>query len=127
MNSKPKKKNLNPVALAYMKQKLKSAITTHRVSIFLLNEDENCNSNLTATSLPVFVMIYCLEKLGLEDSVDYRKLKSAVNVLLECSANEFKWKKRYAITIDNALEIYVRRAPSIDPALMSQAIQHLSE
>lgn len=110
-----------------MKQKLKSAITTHRVSIFLLNEDENCNSNLTATSLPVFVMIYCLEKLGLEDSVDYRKLKSAVNVLLECSANEFKWKKRYAITIDNALEIYVRRAPSIDPALMSQAIQHLSE
>ena len=116
----------NPVARAYALKKMKDAVVSHRISIFLMNDDENAESATVATSLPVFAMMYCLENLKEEDSVDYRKLKSAVNVLLECSGNGFKWKRDYAITLDNALWIAQDRWGKIPKELLSEAIDYLS-
>lgn len=117
----------NPVARAYALQKMKEAVTSHRISIFLMDDDENAESATMATSLPVFAMMFCLEELKQEDSVDYRKLKSAVNVLLECSGNSFKWKRDYAITIDNALGIAQDRWGKIPKELLGRAIDYLSD
>lgn len=117
----------NPVARAYALQKMKAAVRSHRISIFLMDEDEEAESAIVATSLPVFAMMFCLEELKQEDSVDYRKLKSAVNVLLECSGNGFKWKRDYAITIDNALGIAQDRWGKIPKELLGRAIDYLSD
>lgn len=123
-----KRKSLasNPVARAFAIKKLKEAVVSHRISIFLLDEGQDAGSELTATAMPVFAMMYCLEKLKEEDSIDYRKLKSAVNVLLQCSSDEFKWKKEYAITIDNALGIAQDRWGKIPRELLGEAVDHLS-
>jgi len=117
----------NPVARAYALQKMKAAVRSHRISIFLMDEDEEAESAIVATSLPVFAMMFCLEELKQEDSVDYRKLKSAVNVLLECSGNGFKWKRDYAITLDNALGIAQDRWGKIPKELLGRAIDYLSD
>mgnify|MGYP000037582653 CR=1 FL=1 len=117
----------NPVARAYALQKMKAAVRSHRISIFLMDEDEEAESAIVATSLPVFAMMFCLEELKEEDSVDYRKLKSAVNVLLECSGNSFKWKRDYTITLDNALGIAQDRWGKKPKELLGRAIDYLSD
>lgn len=116
----------NPIARAYGIKKMKDAVVSHRISVFLMEDDEYAESAMIATSLPVFAMMFCLEELKEEDSVDYRKLKSAVNVLLECSGNGFKWKRDYAITIDNALGIAQDRWGKIPKELLGRAVDYLS-
>lgn len=117
----------NPIARAYGIKKMKDAVVSHRISVFLMEDDEYAESAMIATSLPVFAMMFCLEELKEEDSVDYRKLKSAVNVLLECSGNGFKWKRDYAITIDNALGIAQDRWGKIPKELLGRAVDYLSQ
>ena len=117
----------NPIARAYGIKKMKDAVVSHRISVFLMEDDEYAESAMIATSLPVFAMMFCLEELKEEDSVDYRKLKSAVNVLLECSGNSFKWKRDYAITLDNALGIAQDRWGKIPKELLGRAIDYLSD
>lgn len=116
----------NPIARAYAIKKMKEAVVGHRISIFMLDDGQDAESEITATSLPVFAMMYCLEDLKEEESIDYRKLKSAVNVLLECSGNSFKWKRDYAITLDNALGIAQDRWGKIPQELLSRAVNYLS-
>ena len=116
----------NPIARAYGIKKMKDAVVSHRISVFLMEDDEYAESAMIATSLPVFAMMFCLEELKEEDSVDYRKLKSAVNVLLECSGNSFKWKRDYAITLDNALGIAQDRWGKIPKELLGRAVNYLS-
>ena len=116
----------NPIARAYGIKKMKDAVVSHRISVFLMEDDEYAESAMIATSLPVFAMMFCLEELKEEDSVDYRKLKSAVNVLLECSGNSFKWKRDYAITLDNALGIAQDRWGKIPQELLGRAVNYLS-
>jgi len=116
----------NPIARAYGIKKMKEAVVSHRISIFMMEDGEDAESATVATSLPVFAMMYCLEELKEEESIDYRKLKSAVNVLLECSGNHFKWKRDYAITLDNALGIAQDRWGKIPQELLSRAVNYLS-
>jgi hypothetical protein len=111
----------NPIARAYGIKKMKEAVVSHRISIFMLENGEDAESETIATSLPVFAMMYCLE-----ESIDYRKLKSAVNVLLECSGSGFKWKRDYAITLDNALGIAQDRWGKIPQELLGRAVNYLS-
>ena len=56
---------MNPIARAIAKQKLKESITSHRISIFLLDDGENAVSEMVATYLPVYAMMTCLEELKL--------------------------------------------------------------
>ena len=117
---------MNPVARAIAKQKLKESITSHRISIFLLDEDEDASSEMVATSLPVYAMMTCFEELKQKDSVEYRKLKSAGNILLRCSESGFKWKREYAVTIDNALEICQEQWTRIPPQTLNRATNALT-
>ena len=116
----------NPIARAYGIKKMKEAVVSHRISIFMMEDGEDAESATVATSLPVFAMMYCLEELKEEESIDYRKLKSAVNVLLECSGSGFKWKRDYAITLDNALGITQDRWGKIPQELLGRAVNYLS-
>ena len=117
---------MNPIARAIAKQKLKESITSHRISIFLLDDGENAVSEMVATYLPVYAMMTCLEELKQTDSVEYRKLKSAGNILLRCSESGFKWKREYTITIDNALEICQEQWTRIPPKTLNRAINALT-
>lgn len=117
---------MNPIARAIAKQKLKESITNHRISIFLLDDGEDASSEMVATSLPVYAMMTCLEELKQTDSVEYRKLKSAGNILLRCSESGFKWKREYTITIDNALEICQEQWTRIPPQTLNRAINSLT-
>jgi hypothetical protein len=121
------KKNtgLNPVARAIAREKLKDAVTTQRIAIFLLDEDEDCAGTAVTLSLPIYAMMICLERMGELDSGDARKLKSGCKVLGELSERSFKWRKTYAITIDNSLEICQRRWSGIPPHLLNGVINEL--
>jgi hypothetical protein len=117
---------MNPVARAIAKQKLKDSITSHRISIFLLDDGEDAASEMVATSLPVYAMMTCYEELKKTESVEYRKLKSAGNILLQCSESGFKWKREFAITIDNALQICQDEWTRVPPKVLNQAINTLT-
>jgi hypothetical protein len=121
------KKNvgLNPVARAIAREKLKDAVTTQRIAIFLLNEDEDCADTAVVLSLPIYAMLICLERIGELESGDTRKLKSGCKVLGELAERKFKWRKAYAITIDNSLEICQRRWAGIPPQLLNEVINEL--
>lgn len=115
----------NPVARAIAKQKLREAVTTQRIAIFLRNEGEDFRDTTLVLAVPVFAVMMCLDEMK-EDSADSRKLKSGCAVLKQIAETGFVWRKSYAITLDNALEICERRWIGIDADLLNKAL-HLME
>lgn len=116
---------LNPVARAIARQKMKDAVTTQRIAIFLLNEEEKCADTAVVLSLPIYAMMISLERMGELESGDIRKLKSACTVLGELAERGFAWRKAYTITIDNSLEICQRRWAGIPPKILNDVINDL--
>lgn len=116
---------LNPIARAVAKKKLESSMRDHRISILMLDEGEDASSEVTASSVPIYAIIFSLDELNKTDSVEYRKLKSAGNILLECAENKFKWRRDWAVTIDNALEICQEQWSKIPPKTLQKAISLL--
>lgn len=116
---------LNPVARAVAKEKLRESVTTQRIAIFLLNEGEVCADTATILALPIYAVMVAMDRTGESDSGDARKMKSACKVLSELSERGFKWKKEYAITIDNGLEICQRRWAGLPPDVLNKAIKDL--
>lgn len=117
------KKNVvyNPVARAVAKAKVKQAMTDHRISLLMLDDGEDCFSEMFTSGKAIFIIGHCLEEMGLTDSPDFRKIRSAMNICVECS-NDWKWKKDWAITIDNALQIAQDQWSKVDPDLLRKAI-----
>lgn len=117
------KKNVvyNPVARAVAKAKVKQAMTDHRISLLMLDDGEDCFSEMFTSGKAIFIIGHCLEEMGLTDSPDFRKIRSAMNICVECS-NDWKWKKEWAITIDNALQIAQDQWSKVDPDLLRKAI-----
>jgi hypothetical protein len=111
----------NPVARAVAKAKVKEAMTDHRISLLMLDEGQDCHDEMFASAKAIFIIGHCLEQLGLTESPEYRKIKSALNICVECSEN-WKWKKEWAITIDNALQISQDQWSKVDPNLLRKAI-----
>ena len=111
----------NPVARAVAKAKVKQAMTDHRISIFLLDDGDDCYSEMFTSAKAIFIIGHCLEEMNLTDTPDYRKIKSALNICVECS-EKWKWKKEWAITIDNALQISQDQWSKVDPKLLRKAI-----
>lgn len=116
----------NPVARAVAAQQLKKRMIDHRIQLFLLHEGDNAAEHILPISDAIFVMAYALGEAGEEDSVDHRKLRSAMLVLVDCSKRGFTWRKSEAITIDNAIDICVNRWRSIHPDILQEAIAHIS-
>lgn len=121
------KKNtaLNPVARAIAREKMKEAVTTQRIAIFMFEEDEACADTAVVLSLPIYAITVSLEQMGETDSGDIRKLKSACKVLGELAERQFKWRRAYAITIDNSLEICQRRWSGIPPNILNKVLNEL--
>lgn len=111
----------NPVARAVAKAKVQKAMTDHRISIFMLDDGEDCYSEMFTSAKAIFIIGHCLEEQNQMDSPEYRKIKSAMNICVECS-KDWKWKKEWAITIDNALQISQDQWSKVDPKLLRKAI-----
>lgn len=115
----------NPVARAVAAQKLKERMVDQRIQLFMLDEGVDARANILPISDAVFVMSYALELVNEKESTDYRKLKSAMRVLVECSERKFAWNRADAITIDNAIQITVDRWIKIPTNTLHEAMTHI--
>jgi hypothetical protein len=115
----------NPVARAIAAQQLKKRMVDQRIQLLMLDEDENARENILPISDAIFVMAYALELVNDMESTDYRKLKSAMLVLVACSERKFAWRKADAITIDNAIQITVERWIKIPTNTLHDAMTHI--
>lgn len=115
----------NPVARAIAAQQLKKRMVDQRIQLLMLDEDEDARANILPISDAIFVMAYALELVNDMESTDYRKLKSAMLVLVACSERKFSWRKADAITIDNAIQITVDRWIKIPTDKLHDAMTHL--
>ena len=114
----------NPVARAIAKQKLREAVTTQRIAIFLRNDGEDFRDTALTLALPMYAVMMCFEETG-EDSPDMRKLKGGCAVLKQISETGFVWRKEYAISLDNALEICERRWAGFPVEMLNKALNTL--
>lgn len=115
----------NPVARAIAANQLKKRMVDHRIQLLMLEEGADARAHILPICDSVFVMAYALELVNDEDSPDYRKLKSAMLVLVDCAERKFVWRKADAITIDNAIQITVERWIGIPAETLYDAMTHL--
>lgn len=115
----------NPVARAIAARQLKKRMVDQRIQLLMLDEDEDARENILPISDAIFVMAYALELVNDMESTDYRKLKSAMLVLVACSERKFAWRKADAITIDNAIQITVERWIKIPTNTLHDAMTHI--
>lgn len=123
----PRQVVLNPIARAFAKDRLKRLALNHRIGMMMLVENEYAASEAIAMSFIVHALMACLEEMGESDSVDFRMLKSASVVLTDLSKRNFSWRKADAITLDNAMEICVKRWAGIDPDLLQKHINWMEK
>ena len=123
----PRQVVLNPIARAFAKDRLKRVALNHRIGMMMLVENEYAASEAIAMSFIVHALMACLEDMGESDSVDFRMLKSASNVLVDLSKRNFAWRKADAVTLDNAMEICVKRWAGIDPELLQKHINWMEK
>ena len=122
-----KEKNVarNPVARAIAAQQLKKRMLDHRIELLMLDEGADARSNILPISDAIFIMAYAYELMKKEDSVEYRKLKSAMLTLTSCSERRFIWHKADAITSDNAIGICVDNWMAVPHDLLQHSINHI--
>ena len=122
-----KDKNIarNPVARAIAKQKLKQSMLDMRIHLLMMDDGEPCQSEILTISDAIFVMACCYEFMKREDSVEFRKLKSAMGILTECSEKGFKWHREWAMTIDNAIDICSENWTKIPSDIFQRAMKHI--
>ena len=90
----------NPVARAIAAQQLKAKMLDCRIQLLMLDEGVDARANILPISDAVFVMAYAYELMGKEDSVEYRKLKSAMLTLTACSVKfQLKLFSRLLLTL----------------------------
>ncbi len=115
----------NPIARAVAFNQLKQKMLDQRIQLFMLDEGADARNAILPISDAVFVMAYAYELLDKEDSIEYRKLKSAMLVLTACSERKFVWRKSDTVTIDNAIVICVEQWIKVPPKILQNAINHI--
>jgi hypothetical protein len=115
----------NPIARAIAAQQLKKRMLDHRIELLLLDEGADARTNILPISDAIFIMAYAYELMKQEDCVEYRKLKSAMLTLTNCSERKFIWHKADAITIDNAIGICVDNWMTVPHDLLQHSINHI--
>ena len=116
---------VNPVARAVAKQALSRSITDYKIAFYMLDEGESCAGLTDSITLPLRAMVLVLHWQE-PDSPDYRKLRSAGNVLSELW-NRGTWRKADTVTLDNALEILLARWPGVAPDVANKAIHQATD
>lgn len=115
----------NPVARAIAAQQLKKRMVDHRIQLLMLDEGVDAREHILPISDSVFIMAYAFELDGKEDWLEYRKLRSAMLVLVSCSERKFIWRKADAITIDNAIDICVNNWTKVPSETLQHAMNHI--
>lgn len=115
----------NPVARAIAAQQLKKKMLDHRIQLLMLDDGVDARAHILPISDAVFVMAYAYQLMKKEDSVEFRKLRSAMLTLTECSERKFIWRKIDAITIDNAIGICVDNWRTVPHDLLQHSINHI--
>jgi hypothetical protein len=115
----------NPVAKAIAAQQLKKRMVDQRIQLFMLDDGEDATAQIMPISDAVFIMAYAFELINKEQSIEHRKLRSAMLVLVACSERKFIWHKADAITIDNAIDICVKEWTKIPSVTLQKAMNHI--
>jgi hypothetical protein len=115
----------NPVARAIAKQQLKEAMLDMRIALLLMDEGDSCHEHVLTISDSIFVVAAAYEMMKRQDSLEFRKLRSAMSILTNCSETGFKWKKEWAITIDNAIDICSENWTKIPSNIFQQAMKQI--
>lgn len=115
----------NPIARAVAAQQLKKRMVDHRIQLFMLDEGVDAKEHIMPISDSIFIMAYALQLDGKEDSIEHRKLRSAMLVLVDCSERRFIWHKADAITIDNAIDICVSNWTKVPSNTLQDAMNHI--
>lgn len=115
----------NPIARAVAAQQLKKRMVDHRIQLFMLDEGVDAKEHIMPISDSIFIMAYALQLDGKEDSIEHRKLRSAMLVLVDCSERRFIWHKADTITIDNAIDICVSNWTKVPSKTLQDAMNHI--
>lgn len=115
----------NPIARAVAAQQLKKRMVDHRIQLLMLDEGVDAKEHIMPISDSIFIMAYALQLDGKEDSIEHRKLRSAMLVLVDCSERKFIWHKADAITIDNAIDICVSNWTKVPSNTLQDAMNHI--
>ena len=115
----------NPVAKAIAAQQLKKRMVDQRIQLLMLDEGEDARAQIMPISDAVFIMAYAFELMGKEQSIEHRKLRSAMLVLVACSERKFIWHKADAITIDNAIDICVKEWTKVPSVTLQKAMNYI--
>ena len=115
----------NPIARAIAKKQLNEAMLDMRIALLMMDDGESCQPHILTISDSIFVMATCYEMLDQKDTAEFRKLKSAMNILTTCSETGFKWDRKWAITIDNAIGICADNWTKIPSTVFQRAMKHI--
>jgi hypothetical protein len=113
----------NPVARAIAKQKLRESMLDMRIKFLMMSDGQDCREEVLTISDSIFVIACCYDMLGKSESVEFRKLKSSMNILTQCSETGFKWNPDWAITIDNAIDICEENWTKIPSTVFQKAMK----
>jgi hypothetical protein len=116
----------NPIARAIAADKLKKAMLNQRIELFMMEEGQDARAQVIPIANSIFVLAAAYDMMEWHDKVEYRKIRSAMNVLTECSERKFKWRTIDTVTIDNAISICVDNWRKIPPSVLYEAIQHIT-
>lgn len=115
----------NPVAKAIAKEQLKKAMLDMRIALLMMDDGDDVREHILTINDSIHVVAASYELMGWQDSVNYRKLRSGMNVMKECSETGFEWKKEWAITIDNAIDICSENWTKIPSTIFQQAMKQI--
>ena len=115
----------NPIAKVFAAQQLKKRMVDQRIKLFVLEEGQDARDQILPISDSVFIVAYAYEMLEQKDTVNYRKLRSAMQVLTDCAERSFTWRINDTITIDNAIGICVDNWTKIPSVTLQKAMNHI--
>jgi len=115
----------NPIARALIKQEMKKAMLDMRIYILMLEDGESAHDAIMTIADSMHVVARCYEIMEKQDSVEFRMLRSALSILRECSENKFIWKRSYAITLDNAINICSQNWTKIPSKIFQEGMRVL--
>ena len=117
----------NPVANALVKARLKQEMLNMRIHLLMMDDKAFCKDEILSISDTIHIIAACYEMMEMFETREFRMLRSAMNVLLECSQSGFIWKREWAITIDNAIGICSEHWNKIPSSIFTKAVADLRE
>ena len=133
MSRPSKRKNIsrnkahNPVANALVKAQLKKEMLNMRIHLLMMDDKAFCKDEILSISDTIHIIAACYEMMGMLETREFRMLRSAMNIMLECSQAGFIWKREWAITMDNAIGICSEHWNKIPSDIFAGAVTQLRE